>query len=166
MNKYDELKDNPNKFQKLTGFTIEEFLELLPYFTTQFLAFVSTKSLDGQERKKRSWSSYRNSRLPNMEDKLLFILIYLRQAWTQDAHGMFFDMSQPEANKWIHLLSPILLQALDELGELPSREATPETFEKETDAERETTAPEHFFSRLHRAADTAPERPTSTEGLL
>ncbi len=80
-----------------------------------------------------------------MEDKLLFILIYLRQAWTQDVHGMFFDLSQPETHKWIHLLSPILHQALDELGEVPSREATSETFEKETDVESDTTAPEHFF---------------------
>ncbi len=52
MNKYDEIKDNPDKFQKLTGFTIEEFLALLPIFTTHFLAFVSTQTLDGQGRKK------------------------------------------------------------------------------------------------------------------
>ncbi len=52
MNKYDEIKDDPGKFQKLTGFTTEEFLALLPLFTTHFLAFVSTKTLDGQERKK------------------------------------------------------------------------------------------------------------------
>lgn len=80
-----------------------------------------------------------------MEDKLLFILIYLRQAWTQVVLGIFFDMSQPETNKWIHLLSPILHQALDELGESPSREATPETFIEDTDVESSTTEPEHFF---------------------
>lgn len=145
MTKYDEIKDNPDMFQKLTGFTIEEFLALLPIFTTHFLAFVSTKTLTGQERKKRSYATYKNSRLPSMEDKLLFILVYLRHAWTQDAHGVFFGMSQPETHKWIHLLSPILPQVLDELGEMPSREATPETFEKETDVESGTAAPEHLF---------------------
>ncbi len=98
-----------------------------------------------KNEKKRRYTTYKNSRLSNMADKLLFILIYLRHAWTQDAHGMFFDMSQPETNKWIHLLSPILDQALDELGELPSREATPDTFEKETTVESDTPAPEHFF---------------------
>ncbi len=45
----------------------------------------------------------------------------------------------------IHLLSQILDQVLDELGEVPSREATPETFEKEPDVKRDTTTPEHFF---------------------
>lgn len=166
MNTYDDIKDNPSKFQKLTGWTIEEFSALLPIFRTHFLEYVSTKTLDGQERKKRRWTTYKNSRLSNIEDKLLFILVYLRQAWTQDALGMFFDMSQPDTNKWIHLLSPILHQALDELGELPFSKATSETFEKETNVERDTTAPEHFFSRLHRAADTASERPTSSKGLL
>ena len=145
MNKYDEIKDNPVKFQKLTGSTIEEFLALLPIFTTHFYAFVSTKTLNGQARKKRRYTTYKNSRLSSNEDKLLFILIYLRKAWTQDVLGMFFDMSQPEANKWIHLLSPILHQALDELGELPSREASPATFEKETDVESGTTATQHYF---------------------
>ena len=52
MNRYDEIKDNPGKFQKLTGWTTEEFLALLPIFTVCFLAFVSTKTLDAQERKK------------------------------------------------------------------------------------------------------------------
>ncbi len=52
MNKYDEIKNDPGKFQKLTGWTTEEFLALLPIWTTHFLAFVSTKTLDGQERKK------------------------------------------------------------------------------------------------------------------
>ena len=41
MNKYDEIKDNPDKFKRLTGFTPEELLALLPIFTTHFLAFVS-----------------------------------------------------------------------------------------------------------------------------
>ena len=52
MSKYEEIKNDPGKFQKLTGFTTEEFLALLPNFTTHFLAFVSTKTLNGQERKK------------------------------------------------------------------------------------------------------------------
>ena len=52
MSTYNEIKDNPGKLQKLTGFTTEEFLALLPIFTKHFLAFVSTKTIDGQERKK------------------------------------------------------------------------------------------------------------------
>ena len=53
MSKYDEIKDNPDKFQKLTGCTIEEYSALLPIFSTHFLAYVSTKTLGGQERKKK-----------------------------------------------------------------------------------------------------------------
>jgi hypothetical protein len=51
---------------------------------------------------------------------LLFTLIYLRKAMTQDVLGELFGMSQPFANRWIHLLLPILNQTLAEHGELPS----------------------------------------------
>ncbi len=56
---------------------------------------------------------------------LLFILIYLREAPKQVLFGVLFGMSQPLANRWIHLLGPILNKALAELGELPSRGTDP-----------------------------------------
>jgi hypothetical protein len=59
-----------------------------------------------------------------MEDKLLFILMYLRKATTQDIFGEVFYMPQPVVNKWIHILHPCLNQALTELGETPARNAT------------------------------------------
>ena len=36
MTNYDNLKDKPNRFLSLTGYTLEEFLALLPYFSTVF----------------------------------------------------------------------------------------------------------------------------------
>ena len=43
---------------------------------------------------------------------------------TQDVLGELFGKSQPLANRWIHLLLPILNRALRELGELPVRETS------------------------------------------
>ena len=40
---------------------------------------------------------------------------------TQDVLGAVFGIDQPVANKWIHLLLPIVNEALADLGELPSR---------------------------------------------
>ena len=68
---------------------------------------------------------YKNACLPSDADRLVFIFMYLRQAGTQDAFGQLFGMSQPVANKWIHLLLPILNAALAEVGELPAREKEP-----------------------------------------
>ena len=74
MTNYQNLKTKPTKFLSLTGYTLEEFSALLPHFSTRFLEAVQTKTLDGNKRKKRSYSSYKNSPLPSIEDKLLFIL--------------------------------------------------------------------------------------------
>ena len=130
MTSYQKLKEKPNRFLALTGYTVEEFLALLPHFSTRFLEYVQTKTLSGKTRKKRSYSAYKNSPLPSIEDKLLFILIHLRKAMTQDVLGELFGMAQPVANKWIHLwihlLLPVLNETLANLGELQSRKTKPE----------------------------------------
>ena len=97
---YQYLRDKPTRFESLTGWTLEEFSSLLPYFTKHFLEYYATKTLDGKPRIKRRYSTYKSSCLPSFEDKLLFILVYLRKATTQDVQGELFGMSQPIANKW------------------------------------------------------------------
>ena len=82
----------------------------------------------------------------SFEDKLLFILVCLRKATTQDVLGELFGMSQPIANKWIHRLLPVLNDALAELGELPSRETILASFDVPADTSFDNQVPEHFFS--------------------
>jgi len=120
---YSELSRNPVKFLALTGYTVEEFLALLPHFWSQFEAYMKAKTLDDKPRLKRRYTDYRNSPLPTIEDKLLFILVYLKQGMIQEVHATLFGMHQPDANQWIHLLHPILNQTLAALGELPVRDA-------------------------------------------
>jgi len=57
-----------------------------------------------------------------MEDKLLFILVYLKQAPTQEVQGSLFGMRQSKANMWIHLLHPVLARALAQNGDIPKRD--------------------------------------------
>lgn len=124
MPSYSELSKQPRRFLALTGHTVEEFQAMLPYFRAEFERYVQMHTLDNKERTKRRYSTYKNSPLPTIEDKLLFILTYLKQASTQELHGTLFGMSQPKANRWIHLLHPLLNRALDAAGELPVRDAT------------------------------------------
>ena len=107
----------------MTGYTVEEFEALLPHFRVEFEKHVAVYRLDGKKRTKRRYSEYKNSPLPSVEDKLLFILIYLKQGSLQEAHASLFEIHQPDANKWIHLLHSLLNRALAALGELPAREA-------------------------------------------
>ena len=121
MTNYTQLARKPKQFHALTGYTMEEFDALLLAFATCFLAYVQRYTLEGKRRQKRQHASYKNSPLPTMEDKLVFILMYLRKATTQDIFGEVFGMPQPVANKWIHILHPCLNQALIDLGAMPAR---------------------------------------------
>ena len=144
---YENLKDKPKRFLALTGYTLEEFLALLPHFSKCFLEFVEIHTLEGNHRrKKRKYTCYKNGCLPSFEDKLVFILIYLRQAMTQDVLGELFGMAQPVANKWIHRLLPILNRALADLGELPSRSIVPSPFRASANTSVDTQGSNHFFS--------------------
>jgi hypothetical protein len=120
---YSELTRKPRRFLALTGYTVEEFETLLPYFRSEFESYVQTHTLDGKRRTKRKYSPYKSSPLPTIEDKLLFILIYLKQAETQELHGTLFEMSQPKVHMWIHLLHPMLNRALAVADALPVRDA-------------------------------------------
>ena len=131
MTSYNVLSKSPRKFLAMTGYTVEEFQALLPQFRSQFEKYVETETLDGKPRTQRRYSDYKNSPLPTIEDKLLFILIYLKQGATQEMHATLFEIYQPDANNWIHLLHPILNQALATLGELPVRKAEALNLEEE-----------------------------------
>jgi hypothetical protein len=81
------------------------------------------KTFEGKPRQKRKYVEYKNACLPNMEKKLLFILIYIKGNELQQSLAERFDISQPKANRWIHLLHEVLNQSLDELEMLPARNA-------------------------------------------
>lgn len=120
--KYQDYAEKPTEFLALCGYTHEEFNALLAYFGQRYYEWMQTHRLDGKARGKRKYSDYQNSPLPTIEDKLFFILNYLKTNNLQTVQGALFGLSQPKANLWIHCLHPILNQALADTGELPARE--------------------------------------------
>jgi len=68
--------------------------------------------MEGKPRTGRRYSQYANCPLPSAEDRLLFILSYLKVAALQVAHGALFGMTQSNANKWIHVLLVVPHQTL------------------------------------------------------
>jgi hypothetical protein len=62
--------------------------------------------------------------LQRFEDKLLFILVYQKTNPLQTMHALQFDLSQPQANYWIHQLLPVLQHALAALGHAPELDAS------------------------------------------
>ncbi len=70
------------RFLAMTGYTVKELENLLPHFKIRLEEELITKTLAGKPRLKRKHSLYKNSPLPDTENNLLFILIYLKQGTT------------------------------------------------------------------------------------
>ena len=122
MLRYHKIANDERRVLSLTSLTPLEFTNLVPLFTTSFYEYLEEQTVEGYERVGRPYVPYRNSTLPTMEDKLLFILVYLKQAPTQEVQGSLFGMRQSKANMWIHLLHPVLNRALAQNGDLPKRD--------------------------------------------
>ncbi len=60
--------------------------------------------------------------MPDPDQKLLFVLVYLKAYPLQAVMAELFGLSQPGVNHWLHRLLPVLLDALEDLGELPERD--------------------------------------------
>src|SRR5439155_18319992 len=104
--------------------TLDEFQQLVPRVGAAFHARMGTWRMDGQPRTARRFPVDKNSPLPTPEDRLFFILVYLKTYALQVVQGRLFGMVQSKANRWIHVLLPALLAALRALGDAPARSLT------------------------------------------
>jgi hypothetical protein len=118
---FRDVQARPTEFLDLTSLTLDEFQQLVPPFEAAFQAHMATWRLDGKPRTARRFSVYTNCPLPTPEDRLLFILAYVKTYSLQVVQGRLFGMGQSKANQWIHVLLPVLLAALRTLGDAPAR---------------------------------------------
>ena len=119
--RFTDVQSRPLEFLDFTSLTLDEFQQLVPPFETAFHARMVAWRMDGKPRIARRFTVYRTCPLPTPEDRLLFILAYLKTYALQVVHGRLFGMVQGKANQWIHVLLPALLAALRALGDAPAR---------------------------------------------
>ena len=122
--RFTELQSRPMEFLDFTSVTLDEFQQLVPPFETAFHAQMAAWRMDGKPRTARRFRVYKNCPLPTPEDRLLFILTYVKTYALQVVQGRLFGMVQGKANQWIHVLLPALLAALRTLGDAPARSLT------------------------------------------
>src|SRR6058998_2405816 len=122
--RFADLQSRPMEFLDFTSVTLDEFPQLVPPFEAAFQARMTAWRMDGKPRTARQFRVYKNCPLPTPEDRLLFILVYLKTYALQVVQGRLFGMVQGKANQWIHVLLPVLLAALRPLGEAPARSLT------------------------------------------
>src|SRR5436305_11958946 len=121
---YKALQADRRQFLALTGLTLSEFQLLLSAFPQAYRqTYSANQTAEGQPRQ-RAVGGGCKGRLEQPEDKLLFLLVYLKTYPLQAVLGELFDLSTSQVNYWIHRLLPVLRSALDDLGVLPERDPT------------------------------------------
>ena len=135
---YERLKKERRRLLALTGLSHKECEALPQAFSAVYATeYPSDKTATGRGRKRQSGGG-RKGQLPTTEQKLLFSLVDQKTYRLQALLGEVCGLSQSRANRWIQRLLPILKQALDELGVLPSR--APEDFAEQERNRQETAA--------------------------
>jgi hypothetical protein len=119
--RFTDVQARLTEFLDVTSLTLDEFQQLLPPFEAAFHTHMVAWRFDGTPRTARQFAVYKNGPLPTPEDRLLFILAYVKTYALQVVQGRLFGMGQSKANQWIHVLLPVLLAALRTLGDAPTR---------------------------------------------
>ena len=117
-------KDSPTNHPNLLALTSlhpAEFMRLLSVFDPLCRAYFQHHDLEGNPRRIPKFKDDARCSLKGSTQKLLFIMIYLKENPRQHYHGQLFDMQQPGVSKWIKVLLPLLEKALSQLEVLPKR---------------------------------------------
>jgi hypothetical protein len=118
---YHQVKEHPKLWLAMTGLSHTEFHQLLPHFQYAWDQYVQQHYVDRDDRQRQYGAGRSESTLVHIEDKLLFILYYVKVYPLQEILAFEFGMVQSTANAWIQLLSAVLKKALDHGGYLPER---------------------------------------------
>src|SRR5215510_3000086 len=122
--RFADVRTRPTEFLDLTSLTLDEFRHLVSPFEAAFQAHMTHWRIDGKPRTARRYTTYQNCPLPTPEDRLLFILVYLKTYPLQVVQGRLFGMGQSKAHQWIHVLLVVLQATLRTLGDAPTRSVT------------------------------------------
>ena len=120
MQNYNDLKLNEAQFLLVVGIKLHQFNILVQFFEPCWEAYISVYTTSGEYR--RTVKKHRKDDVfPDIETMLIFILSYMKNNPLQQAHAASFNMNQPQANLWIHLLKKILNTTLEKADCIPCR---------------------------------------------
>jgi len=111
---YTTAKKDEATFLSLTSLTVSEFDILCIQFAEKWIEITKDDLKDAA-------NGGRPPGIKTIEDRLLFILFYLKTYPLQEVIGYCFGISQETANQQIHLLSNVLSKTLKKMGHAPPR---------------------------------------------
>lgn len=116
----EDLPVDDRQFRALTGVRREEFEKLLEMFIRVYEE-EREKEYEGKERKRKRGGG-RKGKLRDMDEKLFFILSYLKGYPTFDKLGYDFGLERSNAYRNVQRLTQVLLKTLERQKMLPKRE--------------------------------------------
>jgi hypothetical protein len=111
---YDEVKDKASTLRAMTSLDRDEFEALA-------VTFGETWAQQEEQAGREASKGGRPPQLKGIEEKLFFILFYLKTYPLQEVLGHLFGLSQGQANQWVHRLSEVLKVTLERQGCRPAR---------------------------------------------
>ena len=111
--------DQPRVLQALTGLNAAEFSGLAEAFAKVW-DHHTRRTCAGQPRQRARGAGPKPG-LATAPHRLLFILFYFRHYPIQAVQGFCFGLTQPQANRWVLRLAPLLTKALGRQLALPAR---------------------------------------------
>lgn len=113
--------------KSLTGLTVSEFTNLTADFSWNYHEYEAKRITE----RKRKLGGGRGSKIETIEEKLFYILFYLKTYPTFDMASFYVGFARSKAHKWAHILFPILEQTMKRKLVLPERKiSSREEFER------------------------------------
>ena len=120
---YQDQKQHSANFLALTSLTVVEFEYLLDAFSFEWEKYYKYHTLTGQKKRLPAFAEHGNSRLKGTDQKLFFLVVYLKNNPLQTFQGASFGLSQAAVSKIYRVLLVILNQTLARLKLAPCRDA-------------------------------------------
>lgn len=117
---YSEVAKRPALLHRLTGLTVAEFEHLCEPFAAQYDRLVIQPRVTATHRL-RALGGGQKGALPEVADKLFFILLYSRIYPLLIVQGLFFGIAESKACRWVGLLLPVLDASLGSAHVRPKR---------------------------------------------
>ncbi len=119
---YSNISKNPTQFLALTSLHLSEFESLLSFFAPVCEKHFRYHTLEGKKRKIVSSKEHGNAQLKGSEQKLFFLMIYLKTNVLQEHQAASFGISQTKVSRISHVLLELLNHTLSKMKLMPYRD--------------------------------------------
>jgi DNA-binding transcriptional ArsR family regulator len=120
--RYSDISSEEKSVRSHTGLSRVEFEALAERFGQEWGRHMRCFTWEGKPRQ-RQGKVRRNSVLATVEDKLLFLLYFLKLNPLQEVLATAFGMDQPQASRWLEVLRTRLVATLEKEKVLPERQS-------------------------------------------